>query len=117
MAHIIQNLVEVRSPHKASAEMVIPLLDIFHQFSHSGCAKIRGEQIEVQGKHIGSLCSSLKGAIRKDKAFDKCLSGLLGQFVILLCIIILAQNVCDLCKQVAAISKKCSTDQFLGCST
>src|SRR4026208_1386874 len=110
MTHITQNLVEVRGAYKTSTEMIIPLLDIFHQCSHSGCAKIRGEQIEMQGKHIGSLCSSLKRTIRKDKAFDKCITGLLGQFVILLCIIILAQNVCDLCKQVAAISKKGCTN-------
>src|SRR5215212_10049246 len=70
----------------------------------------------MQGKYIGGLCSSLKGAIRKDKAFDKCLSSLLGQVVISFSIFILTQYMRDLCKQVAAISKKCSTNQCVGCS-
>src|SRR5687768_1457922 len=97
--------------------MVIPLLDISHQFRDRDGAKIPGEQIEMQGQHAGGLCSSLEGAIRKDKVFDKCFPGLLSQVVISFRIFILAQYMCDLCKQVAAVSKKCSTNQFLGCPT
>src|SRR5215207_7661970 len=70
----------------------------------------------MQGKHIGGLCTTFKGAIRKDKAFDKCFPGLPGEAVISFRIFILAQNMCDLCKQLTAISKKCGPDQFLGCS-
>src|SRR6266508_3147954 len=70
----------------------------------------------MQGEHIGGLCSSLKRTIRKDKAFDKCFPGLPGQGLIAICILDLAQNLRDLCKQVAAVGKKRRTDQFLGCS-
>jgi hypothetical protein len=37
MTHITQDPVVVRGTHKTSGKIMIPLLDISHQFSHSEC--------------------------------------------------------------------------------